>query len=131
MRDLLVSEFQDTVDRYLVRHKSMLDILTKAQEASARINRAVVKAVTSCGCVRINAGPQRVPEDITLQELKDHMATHLEGTMCESCRDVVEQEVGQNLFYLAALCNALDLSLYDILIKEGKKLSALGPYNVT
>jgi len=37
--------------------------------------------------------------------------------------------LGNNLFYLAALCNTFDLNLYDILLKEHKKLSALGVYN--
>ncbi|HHT27849.1 MAG TPA: DUF1573 domain-containing protein, partial [Firmicutes bacterium] len=38
--------FQEAVNEYLVRHRSILDILSKLQESVARTNRAVAKAVT-------------------------------------------------------------------------------------
>ena len=129
MKDLLCDGFQETVDRYLVRHRSIIDIQSKLEESNARINRAVAKAVTSCGCIRINADKQRVPAEISWQEVRNYMDTHVQGDLCEHCKEVLEAEVGAHLFYLAALCNLLDLNLYDILLKEHKKLSALGPFN--
>ncbi|HWI51198.1 MAG TPA: DUF1573 domain-containing protein [Symbiobacteriaceae bacterium] len=129
MKDLLCDQFQETVGEYLIRHRSILDIMAKLQEANSRTNRAVTKAVTSCGCVKITAEKQVIPPDIGLNEVKEHMHNHLAGQLCEHCREVLETEVGNTLFYLAALSNSLDLNLYDILLKEHKKLAALGVFN--
>ncbi|HYF77316.1 MAG TPA: DUF1573 domain-containing protein [Symbiobacteriaceae bacterium] len=129
MKDLLCDQFQETVGEYLIRHRSILDIMAKLQEANSRTNRAITKAVTSCGCVKITAEKQVIPPDIDLAQVKEHMHNHLNGQLCEHCREVVENELGNTLFYLAALSNSLDLNLYDILLKEHKKLAALGVFN--
>ncbi len=129
MKDLLCDGFQEAVDEYLVRHRSIMDVESKLQESTARITRAIAKAVTSCGCVKISAEKQRVPEGVSLQDLKKYFGTHLQGELCEHCKEIMEGEVGATLFYLAALCNTLDLNLYDILLKEHKKLTALGLFN--
>ncbi len=129
MKDLLCDEFQAMVSECLIRHKSILDVLTKLQESGSRINRAVVKSVTNCGCVQIQAQRPEIPAEISLHDLKNHMGTHLNGKLCENCQEVMESEIGVQMFYLAALCNLFDMNLYDILIKEHKKLSALGIFN--
>lgn len=129
MKDLLCDQFQESVAEYLIRHRSILDVMAKLQEANARVNRAVTKAVTNCGCIKITAEKQQVPADITLDQIKDHMQDHVSGQLCEHCRDVVEAEIGNTLFYLAALSNILDLNLYDMMLKEHKKLTALGVFN--
>lgn len=126
MKDLLCDQFQDLVGEYLIRHRSILDVLAKLQEANARVNRAVTKSVTQCGCIRIEAEKQQVPTDISLQEIRDHMNNHVSGQLCEHCREILEAEVGNNLFYLAALGNLFDLNLYDILLKEHKNCLPLG-----
>lgn len=131
MKDLLCDGFQQAVEGALVRHRSILDVLSKLQESSARINRALTKAVTTCGCLHVHAHRQCFPPDVSsLQEMRRYMETHLEGRLCEHCREVIEQEVGSQLFYLAALCNLLDLNLYDVLLKEHQHISALGPYSL-
>lgn len=130
MKDLLCDDFQNTVANSLVRHRSILDVVSKFQEASARVNRAVVKAVTNCGCVTIEASKPVIPPDITLQELRNYMPSHVEGTLCESCKDAIEDEIGKVWFYCAALSNIFDLNLYDILIKEHKRIAALGVYSL-
>lgn len=131
MKDLLYNQFQDSVDELLIRHKSILDVLTKFQESQTRVNRAVVKAVTSCGCIEINSRKQSYSNEISIQELKDFMDTHLKGSICSNCRDVIEKEIGNNLFYMAALCNLVDVSMYDVLLKEYEKIKTLGIYNMT
>lgn len=131
MKDLDLEEFQNTVTNCLVRHKSIIDVLAKIDETSARVNRAISKSVTSCGCMQINAKKQQIPADISLCELASYMETHLDGKLCENCREVIEQEIGNHLFYIAALCNLLDLSLKDILYEENEKLSTLGIYNLS
>ncbi len=129
MKDLLCDGFQETVNELLVRHRSILDVSSKLQESDARINRAVAKAVTTCGCIAVEAKKQHVPTDANFRDLKAFMGTHLNGKLCEHCREILETEIGNHLFYLAAMCNILDLNLYDVLIKEQDRLSALGPYH--
>lgn len=131
MKDLLCDEFQNTVSELLIRHQSILDVLSKLQEASARVNRAVTKAVTSCGCIKVNAERRKIPENMSISELKGFLESHLNGELCPNCQEIVEAEIGRSLFYVAALCNQLDLNLYDIFIKEQKKLSTLRFFNLT
>jgi hypothetical protein len=131
MKDLLFDEFQNTVSELLIRHQSILDVLSKSQEAGARVNRAVVKAVTSCGCIQVEAKKGAFPPDASLADLKNLLESHLRGQLCPSCKDIIESEVGKSLFYLTALCNILDLNLYDIFLKEHKKISTLRVFNLT
>ncbi|HEY8448864.1 MAG TPA: DUF1573 domain-containing protein, partial [Bacillota bacterium] len=104
MKDLLCDEFQEAVSRCLVRHRSILDVVSKLQEATARVNRAVVKAATTCGCISIEASKPEIPPDISLEELRAYMTTHVAGTMCESCQETLEDEIGKLWFYTAGLC---------------------------
>ncbi len=130
MKDLLCDGFQETVEDHLVRHRSILDVMSKLTEATGKVNRAVTKAVTVCGCIQITAGKQQIPPDLdSLEHLKQHMKTHLEGKMCDHCAEVLEDEIGRNLFYLAALCNLTNLNLYDILLKEQDRIACLGIFN--
>ncbi len=131
MKDLLSDDFQQVVSECIVRHRSILDIISKQQEASGRVSRAVAKAATSCGCISINAEKAEIPEDISLQDLPNYMSNHVNGHLCDDCRDTLENEIGTQLFYLAALCNSFDLNLYDILLKERKRLHTLGIFNLT
>lgn len=130
MKDVLCDGFQETVENYLVRHRSILDVMTKLTESMGRVNRAVAKAVTSCGCVEVEAGKQRIPPDLdSLENVKEYMSTHIKGKLCEHCTEILEDEIGRGLFYLAALCNILDLNLSDILLKEKERVACLGMYN--
>lgn len=130
MKDVIFDNFQNSVDECLLRHRSLLDIMTKLQESQGRINRALAKSVTNCGCIEIDATKQQMPkdDDIDIDNFKNHLNTHLDGTLCDNCRDVLEREMGNNLFYLTSLCNLLDLNLYDILLKEYDKINTLGKY---
>ncbi len=130
MKDLLCDQFQSSVDEVLTRHKSILDILSKLQETSSRVNRAVIKSVTSCGCIQIDASIQEVPEDIDYKDIKSFMNDHLNGEICDVCKEKIAQEIGRNLFYIAALSNSLDINLYDVLINECNKIEALGEFSL-
>lgn len=130
MKEIIVDEFQYIVQELLVRNKSIIDQITKFQDSNARVNRAIVKAVTQCGCLKIHAEKQSFPEDADLEEIKNTMETHLEGKLCDNCRDMIEKDIGRNLFYLASICNTLDLNLYDIIIKELDRVKMLGKYNL-
>lgn len=131
MKDLIFDEFQNAVDNSLLRHKSILDIMTKLQESQARVNRAVIKAVTSCGCLEIQAKKQCIPEnidEIDLDDISDCFDKHLKGSLCDSCREVIEREIGNHLFYVTSLCNSLDISLFDIYLKEYKKITTFDKF---
>lgn len=130
MKDIIVDDFQDTVNEVLFRHKSILDIITKLQETDARINRAIAKAVTVCGCIKIVAQKQEIPEDIDINQISKFTSSHIEGELCDECKEVINQEMQNHLFYLAALCNLLNINLYDNILEEYDKLTTLGTYNM-
>ena len=133
MKDVIFDDFQNSVNESLLRHRSILDIMTKLQESEARINRAVAKTVTNCGCLQIGAKKQQIPtnaDDIDIEDLKHHLQTHITGTACDNCREVLEREIGNHMFYVASLCNLLDLNLYDILLKEYDRIGTLGKFSM-
>lgn len=130
IKNMVLDEFQYTVQELLVRNKSILDAITKFQDSNARINRSIVKTVTQCGCLKINAEKQQYPESIVFEEVRNSMKTHTEGELCENCRDIIEKDIGRNLFYLASICNILDLNMYDVFIKELDRIKMLGQYNL-
>lgn len=131
MNDLIFDAFQDTVNECLIRHKSILDIITKLQESESRINRAVAKSVINCGCVKINAEKQKLNGDSTsIEEISKEMKNHIDGELCDNCRHILEQEIGNNIFYLTSLCSVLGINLYDIILKEYNKMNTLGKYTL-
>ncbi len=90
--------FQKSVDQFLIQHRSILDLMTKYQESNARVNRAIAKAVTQCGCIKIKAKKQIIPSNTKLTEIYKFMDTHIEGSLCDSCKEIIETELGASLF---------------------------------
>ncbi|MDD4775421.1 MAG: DUF1573 domain-containing protein [Syntrophomonas sp.] len=132
MKDLICDEFQNTVSDLLIRHHSLIDVLSKLAESNSRVNRSVIKAVTDCGCVCIEAHKVDIPDHLeSVAELKACLDSHLRGELCSRCSEIIMSEMGKMLFYTAALCNILDINLYDVFIKENKKAQALGYFNMT
>lgn len=129
MNDIILDNFQNSVSESLMRHKSIIDIMTKLTEANARVERAVAKSVTSCGCISISAHKQKLPDDASLDNICQLLSTQIEGELCPNCREVIEDEIGKQLYYTVALCDALGISLFDILLQENKKLETLGKFN--
>lgn len=129
MKDIIFDDFQNSVNDSLIRHKSILDLITKYSESNARVNRAIAKAVTNCGCIEISAQKQNISEDVSIDEISKNLNTHLSGAICDNCREVIEREIGNNLFYLTALCNDLGISFYDVLLKESDKINTLGKFS--
>jgi len=122
--------FQDKVAKLLLQHRSILDTLSKHSESAARVNRAISETVTGCGCISINAHKQEIPPDVTLEDCRKYMDSHLSGNLCENCREVIEEEIGKNLFYIASLCSLLNINLEDVFHQEYKKLNALGYFHL-
>ena len=124
-------DFQNAVDKYLVRHRSVLDILTKYQESGARVNRAFAKAVTECGCVQVNATKQEIPASASFSDLKQFMSSHTSGTLCPNCQEIVSRELGRSIFYLTALCNLTGLELQKVMEQECQTVTTLGFYHLS
>ncbi len=131
MKDGNCDLFQQAVGDYLIRHRSVMDVLSKLQEANARVNRAVAKAVTNCGCVTVHASKLPVSDQMSLEQYREQAQSHLQGELCEHCREVLESEVGSTLFYLTALCEVMGLELSQVLEKEKKRINALGVFNLS
>jgi predicted house-cleaning noncanonical NTP pyrophosphatase (MazG superfamily) len=124
------AEFQECASDLQLRNKSILDIVTKLGEQNAMVNRAVFKSVTHCGCIEINASKQVYSDDKTLEENRDSLKNHIEGELCPKCQEKIEEEIGDLLFYLASLCDALDLDLDSIMKHKLNGLKTLGIYNL-
>jgi len=130
MKDLIIDQFQNSVEEVLIRHVSLLDIITKFSEASSKVNRAVAKSVSTCGCMELSSCSKELPEDATYDQLKDHVHSELSGDLCPVCREKIESEIGNLMFYLAAMCNKADVNMYDVYLKEFDRIKTLGKYNL-
>lgn len=136
MKDIIFDDFQNSVNECFLRHRSIIDILSKLQSSQSKINRAVAKAVTDCGCITIDSTHSKENLDSSLMQdeelalLNKCLDTHLNGKLCDNCHEIIQREIGNNLFYLTSLCNLLDLNLYDILLKENNNIKTLGRYTL-
>ena len=131
MREADCADFQKTVSEFLVRNRSILDVMTKLQDAATRVNRALAKTVTSCGCLRIEASKQELPDDVSFSQVADYVKSHIEGELCPNCADVIESELGNAFFYIAATCCLLDIDMKDVLERENDRINTLGVYSLT
>jgi hypothetical protein len=131
MNSLTLKQFQDQVSELLLRHRSLLDVLSKFQQSNAAVNRSVIKSITECGCIEVNAAKQVYHPEMTMDEAKATLGTHVNGQLCEQCMEVVGSELGRNLFYMSALGNILDINLEEVVENESKKCSTLGFFNMS
>jgi hypothetical protein len=125
------ADFQTAVDEYLIRHRSVLDVLTKYQEATSRVNRAIAKTVTECGCVEVNASRQHAPDHTAYSDLKQFMSSHLSSQPCDHCKEIISTELGHSLFYMTALCNLIGVSFHEIMLQECKNVTTLGAFHLS
>ncbi|MFD1954005.1 DUF1573 domain-containing protein [Paenibacillus thailandensis] len=126
-----LEQFQKQVSELLLRHRSLLDVMSKFGQSGASVNRAITKAVTDCGCIELHARRQRYSDDMSLEDAKSLLESHLSGELCEHCRDVVKSELGRTLFYMTAMCNLLDIEMNEVVAGEHAKCSTLGLFNMT
>lgn len=130
MNDLSISNFQYTVNEALLRHKSLIDIMTKITESSSRINRAIAKSVTECGCINLAAQKQLIPFEYSFSDISNLLTYQVNGEICEHCLEILQDEIGNHMFYIASACNALKLDLDTALTKELDKITTLGKYSM-
>ncbi|MBJ6361004.1 DUF1573 domain-containing protein [Paenibacillus sp. GCM10012307] len=126
-----LEHLQQQVSELLLRHRSLMDVMSKYGQTGATVNRAVTKAVTECGCIQLHAKKQNFTDEIGLQEAKSNVENHLSGQLCEHCRDAIKDELGRNLFYMSALSNLLDINLNDVVDHETQKCTTLGLFKLS
>ena len=125
----LSEDFQSKVSLLIARNNNILDILTKFQDSCGKTNRSVIKSATGCGCVKINA--EKTSFNIEeIKSLSPKELSGIKGDICSFCRERIENEIGETLFYLAGLCNAMGLSMKDIMKKEISNVEMLGKYSL-
>ncbi len=112
--------FQKSVEKLLTRNHNILDILTKCQSCNSRVSRSIIKAATCCGCIKIIGKKTDIIDK----------SPAIDGEICNDCKSIIENEIGENLFYIASLCNALNISMSDVLVREIKNVEALGKYSL-
>ncbi len=129
MNDMIFDEYQNCVNDCLIRHNNILDIITKYSETNSKVNRAIAKSITNCGCINVkNISCIKNEENNINNGISSDSTTSC--IACSDCREVIEKEIGNNLFYLTSLCNLLGISLYDIIIREYNKMITLGKFNL-
>ena len=131
MGAIQLKTFQEQVSELLLRHRSILDVLSKLDQSNASVHRSVIKSITECGCIKVNAEKQNYSEDIDPELLRKQMKSHVDGDLCENCKDLVIGELGKNLFFISALCNVLNIDLNEVVKKESDKCSTLGFFNMS
>jgi len=119
--DIYTEDFQMVVDNFLKRNRNVLDTLSKYQTSSSRLIRAVTKAATQCGCIKIEACHTSGEEGPSVG---------ISGELCKNCLETIENEMGDTLFYLAAICNAMNISMFDTILKEKNQLNMLGNFGL-
>ncbi|MFZ5966824.1 MAG: DUF1573 domain-containing protein [Bacillota bacterium] len=130
MSDMNCNKFQKAASEVLIRHKSILDTITKLQESCGKVNRAVVKSATSCGCIKIYGEKQPVPEDASYEDLHQFITHQVSGELCDICKDKIEKELGNHLFYLVAVANTMKLDVDQILKQQLKQIETLGKFSL-
>lgn len=126
-----LQSFQEQVSELLLRHRSLLDVMSKMGQTNAAAVRSVTKAITECGCVELHATKQEFEPGMSLEQAKETIKRHVQGELCENCRDAISNELGRSLFYMSALCNQLGIELDGVLEKESQKCSTLGLFNMS
>lgn len=126
-----LKQFQEEVSELVIRHRSLLDILSKYHQASSSVHRSVAKAITECGCIELAAKKQNYMENMSKDQAIELLETHVKGNPCEQCKEVISAELGSNLFYMSALCNLLDINLDEVVSNESNKCSTLGFFNMS
>ncbi|MGL4800594.1 MAG: hypothetical protein ACRCWY_14550 [Cellulosilyticaceae bacterium] len=125
-----LEQFQNFIDELALRNKSILDQMTKLQDANSRLNRHIAKCATTCGCITLHINKQQFSLQDTVEygDLNSLLSSHVEGYPCASCNELLEKEMGRILFYLGAMANTLGISLSTVLENEKNRTSLLSHY---
>ena len=84
--------------------------MSKYQTAAGRLNRAVTKAATQCGCISLS-GKKR----------EGQAKTNVSGKLCKNCREAIEKEMGDVLFSAANVSRLLKADPEEALTRSTEK----------
>ena len=124
MEHFLLEEFQCMVEELLCRNGNLLDLITKLGMSNDKLCRAAAKAITQCGCVRFEVDRESTGKRSSKER------SGICGELCDACREELEKEAGEHLFYLSGFLNAAGLDLYDVYLKEMNRQRMLGKYGL-
>ena len=133
IQDIATDTLQFSIEEYQCLNKSILEQMAKLNEYANNLNKSIIKSCIQCGCLKIQTEKScyesTYDKDITTNStfINDNNCI---GTPCKDCAEQFEKNIGGCLYYLASLCNTLDLNLYDIILKELDKINILRKYNI-
>lgn len=129
IQDIITDEFQYAIDEFECINKSILDQMAKLNEYACKLNKSITTASTQCGCIQIYASKHSY-DNLNDLSSQNKAPKDCYGILCNECTEHVEKYMGSLLYYLASLCNTLDLNLYDVFLKELEKIYLLRQYNL-
>lgn len=115
---------QQKAGEYLIADPGALQILLLIQLNACHLHQCVLNAANGCGCVSLSCAPVTPPADWDCT-VKIASGDNL-GKLCPNCRAAICDRLGALLFYIAALCSSMNLTLPDICESEIEKLDLLG-----
>lgn len=118
-----IDEISDTINKFYKRNKSLVDTMSKTKLSLEKAIRAITKAATHCGCIEFYAKKQPCGLDEAVSIL-------MKGKLCDSCRQEIEKELGQSIFYLISLMLILECDPVEIIKNENNNIKILGKFNL-
>ena len=109
IKDIVCEDFQFAVEDACLG-KNILEITSELTRSAARINRSLTIAAVSCGCISINS------------------EKGMQGRLCPGCRRTLENELTSSLFAACALASQAGISIYDVMLREKRRLSLIGSH---
>ena len=130
---LLLSQcqkLQEKADEYLILNPAVLQILFQINHANMQLQQAALRASNHCGCIHLTTAKPDLPKEATWQDLKNKPTGDELNQLCPECKGLIKDKMGRILFYLAALGNAFDISLDDVIDQEISHLDLLGYFMI-
>ncbi|MBR3942668.1 MAG: DUF1573 domain-containing protein [Clostridia bacterium] len=114
---------QQAIEKYYHRNKGIMDTLSKLSISVAKTQRSVIKSATQCGCTEIFAIKQ--PPD-----LEREAESMLIGCVCPSCREIIEKNLGDTLFYFLSLVQLTGTNFDSLIESQLHQTEWLGKFNL-
>ena len=129
IKDLSTIHLKNII-KYIKKHNIDTPLLLPLmEEYNSRMNRAIAKSCTMCGCIEINAKKQQYDGE-TFEESLKTISSHVKGELCPVCKENLEREIGSYLFYLMAMCNSFGIEISDVLDREYLNTKTLGFFSM-
>ena len=120
---LNLDRLQQAIKKYYHRNKGIMDTLSKLNVATAKTQRAVIKTATQCGCTEIFVTKQP-------PGFNGEAESMLVGSVCPSCRETLEKNMGDVLFYLISLMMLTGTDTETVVTEQIRQMEWLGKFNL-